>query len=716
MADQAPTKALRVALVMGGGVSLGTFSGGAMAELCRLLEGLQATRPVQIDVATGASAGAMTLAVLYRYLFAGGSAQQVKAAMQDCWVQGVGVDGLGQDTQLLPQMDRHQAPSLLSDRPLRVLGDKHVLGFQGTGQPSSLLASTAYLSFTLTNLNGIEHRAPSHWSGLPDDEALETSVANDALVTTQFLDRMRFRVQRGPAKPGPVDPRDAARPITGLGEAQWKPLLEAALASGAFPGVFPPRQLVRYREEYGELWPKELREQSEHAFVYVDGGLFDNEPLKEALELANYIDRGDDPAQYERVFLFVDPVVSGSASQLVLASELAQPWKARYRPEQFSFDYRPSHDSYVDNVKSNLSRVTTALFEQATFRDWLHLGKTNRRIEHFEELMRILAPHLQDVQLSQDEQLQLRALMRKMGAGDKTDRSIQQEEAPEPNSAYEQLRLALTRAAGLSHKRDVNVLAISPEHARSRRAPLAGDFAGAFGGFFKQEWRAYDFEVGQAVLSQILFEDPLAAHSIGVHHAPGLVPYAHPDALPASHYDLVEPQVRERVESVMQDHLENFLHGIGVPHFVDHLLAWKLKNALLERLRKASWVQTRPFLVELEGERLQERHVLSAASRNHSIAAYGNPARIVVMVEAQFDPRAPEGSPRHRLHGPQLFGSMQSPYFSLEHPDKDAFPAVKIALVGDPQDWFTWAGIQQRMRVRWTGERSMELRLPGSPL
>ena len=64
-------KTLRVALVMGGGVSLGAFSGGALAETIRQLYELRQQgeyEDVVLDVFSGASAGGITLALLLRAL------------------------------------------------------------------------------------------------------------------------------------------------------------------------------------------------------------------------------------------------------------------------------------------------------------------------------------------------------------------------------------------------------------------------------------------------------------------------------------------------------------------------------------------------------------------------------------------------------------------------------------------------------------------------
>jgi hypothetical protein len=74
--------------------------------------------------------------------------------------------------------------------------------------------------------------------------------------------------------------------------------------------------LNRYKHEYGERWLDELSHLTKYPFTYVDGGLFDNEPIQEAYRLAAYLD-GQNPSGevFDRQLIFVDPNVSELDSQ-----------------------------------------------------------------------------------------------------------------------------------------------------------------------------------------------------------------------------------------------------------------------------------------------------------------------------------------------------------------------------------------------------------------
>ena len=58
----------RIALVLGGGASLGSYIGGAVTEIIRAIEGNRRKDTVVIDVITGASAGALNAALAARCL------------------------------------------------------------------------------------------------------------------------------------------------------------------------------------------------------------------------------------------------------------------------------------------------------------------------------------------------------------------------------------------------------------------------------------------------------------------------------------------------------------------------------------------------------------------------------------------------------------------------------------------------------------------------
>src|ERR1041385_1225446 len=77
---------LRVGFAMGGGVSLGTFCGGALSQALKLLIVYGRNRQgqpfgkVEVDVFSGASAGALSLGAMLRYLLCRTDDQEAKAA------------------------------------------------------------------------------------------------------------------------------------------------------------------------------------------------------------------------------------------------------------------------------------------------------------------------------------------------------------------------------------------------------------------------------------------------------------------------------------------------------------------------------------------------------------------------------------------------------------------------------------------------------------
>lgn len=99
-----------------------------------------------------------------------------------------------------------------------------------------------------------------------------------------------------------------------LEKRAWAKLAATSIASGAFPGAFEPVPLERRSYEYGEtedgtgsLWPARLKDRDRHVFTYVDGGTFNNEPIREAFRLASFMDAQDPDGEFERLIVFVDP-------------------------------------------------------------------------------------------------------------------------------------------------------------------------------------------------------------------------------------------------------------------------------------------------------------------------------------------------------------------------------------------------------------------------
>ncbi|MEK6701327.1 MAG: hypothetical protein AABZ53_03625 [Planctomycetota bacterium] len=100
----------------------------------------------------------------------------------------------------------------------------------------------------------------------------------------------------------------------------WKKIAATAVAAGAFPLAFEPVVLNRSSYEFGpNLWPPACGPSHEDdgtprkfPFTYIDGGTFNNEPIREAFRLASFID-GQPLAQgleFDRRIVFVDPFVN----------------------------------------------------------------------------------------------------------------------------------------------------------------------------------------------------------------------------------------------------------------------------------------------------------------------------------------------------------------------------------------------------------------------
>jgi len=416
-------KRLKLAFAMGGGVSLGAFSGAALTEaiklaLLRIAEAKLRNEPlmydrVEVDVFCGASAGSLSLAVMLRALTwrtqkeidtavqtlqkdypklwttiaanedlkQGLIAAQVAQDLQSrAWVSGIGMKQLlGDDNPARKEALRH-SPGLLDAEA--VYGLARELLIEGLNDPGTefkprLLANPSIYACTLTSLTPLTVDArkafaadPSSLPGLRD--ALVSRFHNDMRVFeinfaqaqgTSLRQEVResmkaviqlselapvaqavseaFNVSAHVARKMP-DIASVTRPPRWFriapaangdnGAASepkvwalraprtWSTLSATAIASGAFPGAFPPAVLERHSYEYGwrkgmsldsGVWPKELKEKEAdaHPFAYVDGGVFNNDPVRQAFRIVSYVDGKETKNDFIRRVLYVDPSV-----------------------------------------------------------------------------------------------------------------------------------------------------------------------------------------------------------------------------------------------------------------------------------------------------------------------------------------------------------------------------------------------------------------------
>ncbi len=455
---------LRLGFAMGGGVSLGTFSGAALSEAIKLavLHGgytddagqWQRYDRVVIDVFSGASAGAMALALMLRTLtersaeaeerarqrlendfgaelaaaFRGLpdaakrdliAAQAVQDAQEDVWVDEVSIDRLLGVDAGKPGDARSGStagpgatdPNLpytagLVDRGAVDAIARHRIGFQGTLDLSGrrLLADRVLFACTLSNTTpilvdarGDLQASDAGWLGL-----------GDGLTSYEHKEVRVFDlsfVERAPDSPSRWCRYHAADkvadPTTGIGDLRgsraWAKITATAIACGAFPFAFEPVVLTRKRYEFAERWPKRLADAGLDAypFTYFDGGAFNNEPIREAFRMAAFMDALRPGHDYDRRIIFVDPkvgVVDPRFRVPVHVQWLLQESNALGALGGADLVRKAS----LDRLAPHAASVLTAFMDQAQMVEEDKVYGARRRFEERDVVRNILAGALSD--------------------------------------------------------------------------------------------------------------------------------------------------------------------------------------------------------------------------------------------------------------------------------------------------------------------------------
>ncbi len=388
-------KRLKIAFVVGGGVSLGTFSSAALTETLKQLI-LYAEYPtgqkdaagrdikaryesVELDVMAGASAGAISLGVLLRTLVNsrdkfkllgyenyealrgkmeqkllmqhGETAYTLKQNNNSAWESLVAVQ-IAQELQgklwieelniekLLGvgahYKDMSYENGLLNRATIENLA-RNYMQFEQVGarlvHKAHLLATRVLFCATLSNLSPIysgHHERRGFLKAL-NDSAVERMHSEKRVFDLHFqpvgseqgakLPLRWVQYQQGEdllTEQVDYEGKKQAKFIRNMDKNEvWREIAATIIASGAFPLAFEPVILNRYRYEYGRDWPAELSNVTKQPFTYMDGGLFNNEPIAEAVKLANYLDSQDD-SFFDRKIIFIDPHVSELVNNPVL--------------------------------------------------------------------------------------------------------------------------------------------------------------------------------------------------------------------------------------------------------------------------------------------------------------------------------------------------------------------------------------------------------------
>jgi hypothetical protein len=545
----------KIALVLGGGVSLGSYIGGALTELLLAFQtnSLRSDGgPVRIHVITGTSAGAINAALAARTL-------AVNAELLP-WIERAWVDIAAAEHLLNP--DRPDRRAWLDDSAVEEMSRALITSAPASDDAFNRVAGDPLrVGLTLANLYGVRYNMPYGFLNVPE-RSFGTRRHADA-VTFEFT-------RRG----------------TRADDADWEALRQAALASSAFPFAFAVRPLVRPRTNYpGATLPPGG---DDLTMWYLDGGLFDTAPLGLAKQL---VERESGFRSDDWRYILVEPTLR--SSQAGPASTAS-----------------PAHS--LGDLAADLSR---AVLGQGAAQDWVRANQINARLEVLSALVDRL-PELNDRLQDPDEvglglkigelaervaEMQVALDSRLAGrhtgsdpAGQYLDAQLERIEADERYSAVlagtesragrsrlAKLVFLLEAAGGLAGKDVMKLYLVAPREANE----LAGDFLGNFGGFLNRTWRENDFRAGRRDARRMLEE------SLGdvVSYDPAGEASYRVETLEPS-WDAVPASARDRLTAVLESEADRVLSDLR-PGGMAGIFSWTwkpvLRRLMVERAMRA---------------------------------------------------------------------------------------------------------------------------------
>ena len=482
----------RLAIVIAGAVSLGSYEAGVLYEVLDAIHHHNNHRDtldnranrVVIDVLTGASAGGMTAIILSQKLLF--SADEFVGPydnpLYNVWVNRIDLSGLQQT-----QRDEPALHSLFSSNLIETISREMLLSrYSSNPTPAAVrhaaVDGTIRVGVALTNLNGIDYG----YKVEPHGE----------FVYREFSDQMTRTVDAS---------SDSA--------TFWEPLRRAAVACGAFPIAFRAQDVDRTRtggdkDDYSsdKLWEWK---HDPRVFTYCDGGVLQNQPLGMAKNLVDLVPGHLD--QERRFYLFVSP-------------------HAKDAGEVDNFCERDADYAHM------LARLVKVVIGQSGFRDWITAQQINERIRLLDDratglkdaiLAQTIAPSV-----LQQTATALIALLFPGGEhqppGARVPETLDQakvrithqyreeiselvkaeETKPELAGAAQAFRdsiLAFESAAGLGARDEMCIYGIT-----ATESELAGAGLQAFLGFFDRAYREHDYNVGRLHARKVLNDDKLS--------------------------------------------------------------------------------------------------------------------------------------------------------------------------------------------------------------
>jgi hypothetical protein len=496
-------------VVLSGGISLGGYFAGCVAQLGHFVARWNATAAegdgpfIYIDVISGASAGAMTGAMLFRFVGTG-CADPVGfvRANFDAWC--------GEELSFATLLDPKNTGDLsfLSNRVIERAAERF-LPSQGEVALAHGQDRLIY-TCTLTSLRpipfGISLREPRLGRAAVDLEPkLLGQTRRDWItfrVTPSGLAEDRYRATGGLAshieETGGNLFMDLARGARPEADTPWDRLRWAALASGAFPVAWMPVEMPRRLDLYPPAMPRP--ETAAGWLTYSDGGAIDNVPLGRAAKVLQENAKSD-PGDAEGLFANRSYVLIEQGA--ITAGDAPAPADAEARARRLR----------EGNIGAQLATIVEAMREQSLYMDLRAASHINKRLRlRAETVWPLLGDLVRAIPVGDLDAYQsrvndgLRTILESLGDARRLEQVLEQYQAREDVRAEtacrasdlepERLELFAAMAASadlladLGDKHELDLLRITP----GRR--LFGAFLGNFGGFVKRAYMVRDFQQG----------------------------------------------------------------------------------------------------------------------------------------------------------------------------------------------------------------------------
>lgn len=452
----------RLALTLSGAASLGSFEAGVLTELLYALEywWTHDGPKYEVDVLTGASAGAMTSALVAKALYHAPD----RANLYKAWVEDIDIRFLVRK----PPID-----AILDKGVIEEIANKYLGPPVANPRPSPMVPAQLRMFFALSNMYGMPYALKFKRGG--QKSQFETEFFSDGqrtVVTAQ------------------------------TGADVWTVLRQCAIASGNFPIAFAPAYLSRDPKAF----PDNLWDPFPAQFPYIDGGLFNNEPIKFMVDLA--LDRDGGDLADGRKFLLIDANLN-----------------------KWSRWQRAQPTLTPTTILGDILRLLGMLRGEASALDWLQAQRRNNEISWRDRLLDQLVLMIRDNQLQDVDAFiteletvakEIVALKSALFPGKYPDTYLEDSLArtgqahaeamdnvggPRRRRIYTLVVFIINSIAGLDKKAQLDIDVIY-----APREEMASRLLGSFGGFFSRPWRDHDYKLGRvhahAVLPDVLAGPP----------------------------------------------------------------------------------------------------------------------------------------------------------------------------------------------------------------